>query len=490
MKVYQYCFNSKRTRGKSFNSIVRNQTASIAVLLVIVFSNTAIGSLYKSVTIREVPHVKQKPDFCGEACVEMYTRKLGAQLTQDDIFNLSGVDPIDGRGCRTPELAKTLKSIGFDVGDIWYKVSAKSAGAIKDQWESLHADLLKGTPSIVCMRTGTTQDATEHFRLVLGYDAEKDEVIFHEPAEKDAAYRRMKLEYFLKCWPLKYSSEKWTIIKISLKAEKVRGSVKAQNIDNARYAQHMMELKKKIPPKGFAIIIQKPFVVIGNDSPERVKFFAEQTVKWSTEKLKALYFEKDPEDIIDIWLFKDNDSYRKYTWEIFNDKPGTPFGYSSPENKALIMNIGTGGGTLVHEIVHPFIAANFPDCPAWFNEGLGSLYEQSSERSGKIVGLTNWRLKGLQDAIKKKKVPSFEALMSTTEYEFYNEDKGTNYAQARYLCYYLQEKKLLVRFYREFRADREKDPTGYETLKKVLGEKDMNAFKKKWEQYVLSLRFR
>ena len=42
------------------------------------------------------------------------------------------------------------------------------------------------------------------------------------------------------------------------------------------------------------------------------------------------------------------------------------------------MNIATGGGTLVHEIVHPFMAANFEQCPSWFNEGLGSLYEQSA----------------------------------------------------------------------------------------------------------------
>ena len=50
------------------------------------------------------------------------------------------------------------------------------------------------------------------------------------------------------------------------------------------------------------------------------------------------------------------------------------------------MNISTGGGTLVHEIVHPFVAANFPNCPAWFNEGLGSLYEQSGEVNGAIHG--------------------------------------------------------------------------------------------------------
>ena len=153
------------------------------------------------------------------------------------------------------------------------------------------------------------------------------------------------------------------------------------------------------------------------------------------------------------------------------------------------MNISTGGGTLVHEIVHPFVAANFPKCPAWFNEGLGSLYEQSGEVRGRIHGCTNWRLPGLQEAIRKKRVPSFKTLCSTTDDEFYNEDRGTNYAQARYLCYYLQEHDLLGKFYRRFHADREKDPTGYQTLKAVLGRDDMDAFKTEWEAWVMKLRF-
>jgi len=36
-----------------------------------------------------------------------------------------------------------------------------------------------------------------------------------------------------------------------------------------------------------------------------------------------------------------------------------------------------------------------------FNEGLASLYEQSAERDGRIIGQTNWRLRGLQSAIRK-----------------------------------------------------------------------------------------
>ena len=175
--------------------------------------------------------------------------------------------------------------------------------------------------------------------------------------------------------------------------------------------------------------------------------------------------------------------------KLFNEEPGTPYGYYSDEHKALIMNIATGGGTLVHEIVHPFMDTNFPDCPAWFNEGLASLYEQCNERNGHIIGMTNWRLAGLQEAIRRKKVPEFSYLTATTSYRFYQMDSGTNYSQARYLCYYLQERGLLVKFYHAFRKNAAKDPGGLKTLKKVLNERDMKAFKKKWEAFIVKQRF-
>src|SRR5205807_8615054 len=136
-------------------------------------------------------------------------------------------------------------------------------------------------------------------------------------------------------------------------------------------------------------------------------------------QIKKSYFQRDPDQILDIWLFKSKASYDKYTKEIFDDKPTTPYGYFSYVHRSLIMNIATGGGTLVHEIVHPFMAANFPTCPSWFNEGLASLYEQAGERNGRIIGNTNWRLRGLQSAIRKGDVPPFETLCGTTTREFY-----------------------------------------------------------------------
>lgn len=262
-----------------------------------------------------------------------------------------------------------------------------------------------------------------------------------------------------------------------------------KELTDADYEGHLANLKKKLPSEKFTVIIQKPFVVIGDAAPSKVKSLAEYTIKWAVDMLKQDYFEKDPEDIIDIWLFKDKESYEKYTKEIFGIEPSSPFGFYLETEKALIMNINTGGGTLVHEIVHPFIRVNFSECPTWFNEGLASLYEQCGEKNEHIYGDTNWRLKGLQQAIKTGKVPSFETLTSMDANTFYNEDKGVNYSQSRYLLYYLQEKGVLVKFYHEFYKQRKKDPTGYVTLKKVLGISDMGAFKKTWENFVLKLIF-
>ena len=261
-----------------------------------------------------------------------------------------------------------------------------------------------------------------------------------------------------------------------------------ESFTDADFASHVERLKKKLPSSNFTVIIQRPFVVIGDEAPATVKEHSESTVKWAVDRLKQDFFTRDPKEILDIWLFRDAASYETNALALFGEKPTTPYGYYSSAHKALVMNISTGGGTLVHEIVHPFIEANFPACPPWFNEGLGSLYEQSGEVNGHIHGYTNWRLPGLQAAIKARRVPSFKTLTALDENGFYNEDKGTNYSQARYLCYYLQQKGLLVKFYREFYAHRKEDPTGYQTLRKILRVADMNAFKRTWERYVMGLR--
>jgi hypothetical protein len=240
-------------------------------------------------------------------------------------------------------------------------------------------------------------------------------------------------------------------------------------------------------PRGFTVIVEPPFVVIGDEPSETVAQRVVGTVRLSARIMKKDFFPKDPDEIIDIWLFKNRTSYRHHAKTLFDQTPSTPYGYFAHEQNALIMNISTGGGTLIHEMVHAFMGSNFPDCPPWLNEGLGSLYEGVDAQNGHLVGLLNWRLPGLKEAIGHGEVPAFKTLTDLDDDGFYGDDPGTNYAQSRYLLFYLQEKGLLLRFYRAYLKDLKADPTGYETLKSILQVKNMSEFKKHWESWVLNL---
>lgn len=253
--------------------------------------------------------------------------------------------------------------------------------------------------------------------------------------------------------------------------------------------QMILDSLDKILPGYFTTLIERPFIVIGDENPDFVRQRAENTVRWAVFQLKKNYFQIDPKTVIIIWLFKDDSSYYFHANKLFNEQPSSKFGYYSPLNKSLIMNIGTGGGTLVHEIVHPYIDANFPDCPPWFNEGLASLYEQCGEKNGSIWGFTNWRLTGLQDAVRGGNLPLFKDLMAMNALEFYGENSAYNYGQARYLCYYLQENHKLTEFYHSFVKNYAWDPSGYLTLQSILGESDMEDFQRRWQEFVIQLHF-
>jgi len=439
---------------------------------------------YDSVLIEDVPHVQQKPDFCGEACAEMYLRKLGENIDQDYVFDRAGLDPSLGRGLYTAELALALTRIGFEVGEVWSPV--RDADELETQFAALHADLMAGVPSIVCTSYSPEDGSPQHFRLVLGYDGQKDEVIYHEPARADGAYARMDREAFLDLWQLRASNGRSVVVRLRLEQGALEYGDPESGFTAADFAQHVIHIRPRVPP-GFTVLVERPFVVIGDGHPVEVAAYSRRVLRWTVDLLRKDFFGSDPDEIIDIWLFEDERSYRTNALELFGHRPDTPYGYYSELHKALIVNIATGGGTLSHEIVHPFMRSNFPECPTWFNEGLASLYEYPTVRDGTIHGLVNWRLPGLQRAILRGALPSLEALTAFDEEDFYERDPGTNYAQSRYLCYYLQEQGQLVEFYHAFYENRAQDPTGIDTLATILGIDDMHAFQEAWEEWVLSL---
>ncbi len=245
------------------------------------------------------------------------------------------------------------------------------------------------------------------------------------------------------------------------------------------------DLEKKLKGHGFTVVVEAPFVVVGNESAAMVKQRASGFLRWTVTLLEKDFFTKRPDKIIEVWLFYNEKTYRAGAKKYFNDEPETPYGYYSPTAEALIMNIGPGAGTLSHEVVHPYMEANFPNVPSWFNEGLASLYERPIEKNGHIWGLPNWRLPNLKKQLKAKTLPSIPTLLKTTRDGFYNADYDS-YAFARYLMLYLQEKGKLREFYTKFLADK-KDLTGQAAMEDVLGEK-LDTFEPKWRKWALELQ--
>lgn len=215
-------------------------------------------------------------------------------------------------------------------------------------------------------------------------------------------------------------------------------------------------------------IIRSPFIIAGDLSTQELDEWYERTIHPASKALWRNYFQKRPDEPIVVLLFNSAESYNHFAQSLFGDEGISIFGYYKPRQRTLVMNISTGGGTLLHELTHALADFDFPHIPDWFNEGLASLHEQArlTDEPPGIEGLINWRLPVLRDAIERERLGSLETLVARDD--FRGVDEGVNYAQARYFCFYMQQQGVLRDFYREFRENYANDPTGANAVRKVF----------------------
>jgi hypothetical protein len=263
---------------------------------------------------------------------------------------------------------------------------------------------------------------------------------------------------------------------------------RAERFSPAQYARQVRSIRASGATNA-TILVVAPFVIVSDQPEAQARETADASVLWAVKRLKQDFFSRDPDQIVTLWLYANQRGYESAIRERFPNAPPTPFGFYAPEYQAVVVNVSTGGGTLVHEIVHPFVAANVADCPPWLNEGLGSLFEQSEERDGHIAGATNWRLQGLQQAIEGKSTVALAKLMSASRAEFQHDNPVLYYAQARYLLYFLQERGLLRNYWEDYSKNRGSDPTGEKTILRVAKAKDLPTFQRTWESAVMTYRF-
>jgi hypothetical protein len=274
------------------------------------------------------------------------------------------------------------------------------------------------------------------------------------------------------------------IMKLALALVAATASLAAAEPSHDELAARAAELEKRLAGQHFTVVVTAPFVVVGDGPVREVQHIANGFLHDKVVMMEKDFFAKRPTKLLEVWLFHDEKAFRAGAKKFFNDEPDTPYGYYSSTANALVMN-ANGLGTLSHELVHPYMEANFEGEPAaWFNEGLASLFERPSERKGHLVGLPNWRLPNLKKEIRARSLPPLTRLIGTTRDEFYGASWDA-YAQARYLIYYLQEHAELKAFYDAALADKH-DKTHRAALESVLGE-SLEKFDPEWRTWVLKV---
>jgi len=237
-----------------------------------------------------------------------------------------------------------------------------------------------------------------------------------------------------------------------------------------------------------ALVVYPPFVIAGNLTQTELERWHAQTIAPAAQAMHRSYFRTPPDQPITILLFGDAESYSHFAQRLYGDERVSVYGYYKPLERVLIMNISTGGGTLVHELTHALIASDFPRVPDWFNEGLASLHEQCRYRSdgSGIVGLPNWRLPLLVEAIRAGKLRALESLIRDDD--FRERPVGLNYAQARYFCLFMQQRGVLERFYHCFRERQKDDPLGLATVRQVFPDYTWEQLDQEFRRWASELR--
>ena len=217
------------------------------------------------------------------------------------------------------------------------------------------------------------------------------------------------------------------------------------------------------------IIVRPPFVIGGDLSEAELDRYYVQTILPTKRALDLAYFDHGPDKPLTLLLYSNERAYRDAAWKLDRRNTTNYYGYYIRSDKRIVVNIGTGEGTLAHELAHALGHFDFPNMPEWFDEGLASLYEEAdfSEDGLQLNGLSNWRLNHLLSAMQQRRLGTLESLISAREIR--EEKQAIEYAHARYFCLYLQERGLLPFFYRKFRDRAANDPSGLRTLCEILG---------------------
>lgn len=239
-------------------------------------------------------------------------------------------------------------------------------------------------------------------------------------------------------------------------------------------------------PADYAIAVCAPFVLAGDVPVENLERMCRETVQPVTDALWRGYFDRRPDEPVIIVALSGESAYRRVAARLDGYQPSAYSGYTQRGERRIVYNMSTGGGTLAHELSHVLASFDFPALPEWFDEGLAALHEEAGFTPDglSLTGKANWRCRLLASAARRGELPALQQIVGAQA--FRGEGEGLNYAYVRGLCLYLQERGMLAHFYRKFRANVERDPSGLATLCELLDAKTPAALERDFRDWAVS----
>ncbi len=425
------------------------------------------------------PFIAAEVGFSGEAALAMALAALGGAISAESVFELGGVDPSRGEGTGGEGLVRAAEALGARAS-LW--IAEVEGEAPRELWSALHVLMSSSDALLLELRGGSFV----FVRRLAGRRLWVDDPL-------TSAGRVIRRRELARRWPVQMQGRK-QVRAVTLRAPRGIDALPSRQgrIAGLRCALRARSLRQELAGRGWPVEVVAPFVLTGDLPSERLHDYAGSLVRMALERLRRDFFARDPSEPVVAYLFADDRAYRRNAIELFGGEPETPYGYFDPQRRVLVMNMATGGGTMIHEMIHPLLRANFPAAKPWLDEGLASLFEQSRDREGHLVGMPNWRLPGLHHALRSAQAPSFAELLASDAATFYGEHRGTHYALARYLLYYFQERGVLPQLWRELVAEGAIDDGGLrviEAMARRLGHRDLVAFRRAWESFTLALHY-
>ncbi len=233
----------------------------------------------------------------------------------------------------------------------------------------------------------------------------------------------------------------------------------------------------------WTIVTASPFVLGTDAGGSELDRWRLEIILPTARALQVDYFDSRPAEPITVLIASSDAAYEECATRFGHRGRSEYAGIYSRAERRLILNVSTGEGTLAHELTHALAHVDFPEMPEWFDEGLASLHEDSefSDDGLQLIGLDNWRGDLLRERHKQGKLPPLDNLVAG---EFGGPNAALNYAMARSLCLFLQQRGRLSAFYRKSRANFEIDPTAGWSLAAVLGHDDLTGVEAEFHRWI------